>query len=124
MATTHPKRTGKRTRDRRGRRVPKELLDSVVGYFNPRRVIMFGSAARGAAGPDSDIDLLVVVDDDMPAERLGWRALWEARRGIAGAVDLIPCRETVFRERADIVGSLPWIASTEGVVVYERAEAD
>ncbi len=32
-----------------------------VAWFNPRRVILFGSAARGLAGPDSDIDLLVVV---------------------------------------------------------------
>jgi len=65
----------------------------------------------------------VVVDDDVPAERIGWRALHEARRGFRGAVDLIPCRESVFRERVDIVGSLPWIADTEGVLVYERGEA-
>lgn len=35
--------------------VPAELLDPVVAYFNPRRVIVFGSAARGEAGPDSDM---------------------------------------------------------------------
>lgn len=103
-------------------RVPEELLNSLVAYFNPRRVILFGSAARNEADEDSDIDLLLVVDDDVPAERLGWRALWEARRHFPGAVDLVPCRDSVFRERADIVGSLPWIAATEGVVVYERAD--
>jgi predicted nucleotidyltransferase len=37
--------------------VPPELLDPVVGYFQPRRVIIFGSVARGEAGPHSDIDL-------------------------------------------------------------------
>lgn len=103
-------------------RVPEELLNSLVAYFNPRRVILFGSAARNEADEDSDTDLLLVVDDDVPAERLGWRALWEARRRFPGAVDLVPCRDSVFRERADIVGSLPWIAATEGVVVYERAD--
>ena len=103
--------------------VPKALLDSVVANLNPRRVILFGSAARGEASEDSDWDLLVVVDDDTPAERVGWRALHEARRGLRGAVDLIPCRESAFRERSDIVGSLPWIAATEGVVVYERTDA-
>jgi predicted nucleotidyltransferase len=36
----------------------------VVAYFQARRVILFGSAARGDAGPDSDTDLLVVADDD------------------------------------------------------------
>lgn len=103
--------------------VPEPLLSSVVHVLDPRRVILFGSHAHGAAGPDSDWDLLVVMDDDTPAERLGWRALHQARRGFRGAVDLIPCRESVFRERADVVGSLPWIAATQGVVVYERGEA-
>jgi predicted nucleotidyltransferase len=50
--------------------VPAELLNAVVAYFRPLRVILFGSAARGDAGPDSDIDLLVLLDDDAPAEKL------------------------------------------------------
>ena len=104
--------------------VPDDLLRRVVACLNPRRVILFGSRARGEASRDSDFDLLIVVDDGVPAQRLDWRALHEARRGFKGAVDLIPCRESVFRDRADVVGSLPWIASTEGMVVYERAETD
>src|SRR5215472_9353116 len=48
--------------------VPPELLDRVVAHFHPQRVILFGSAARGEAGSESDIDLLVVVDDDTPPE--------------------------------------------------------
>lgn len=123
MTVSHRPKAGKRSVGRHGAPVPKPLIESIVAYFDPLRVILFGSTARGEAGPDSDIDLLIVVDDDMPAERLHWRALREARRGFAGAVDLVPCRESVFRERADIVGSLPWIASTQGVVVYERAPA-
>jgi predicted nucleotidyltransferase len=47
--------------------VPAELLKSVVDYFNPRKVILFGSRARGDARPDSDHDLLVVIDDDSRA---------------------------------------------------------
>ena len=55
-------------------RVPPGLLAPVVSYFNPRRVILFGSHARGEARPDSDIDLLVAVDDDTPAEKVTLRA--------------------------------------------------
>lgn len=122
MTITYRSESEKRGSAASEARVPRDLLDSLIAHLNPRRVILFGSAARGEAGPDSDFDLLVVVDDDLPAERLHWQALYEARRGFPGAVDLIPCRDSVFRERADIVGSLPWIAVTEGVVVYERAD--
>jgi hypothetical protein len=41
-----------------------QIAQSGVAYFQPRRVILFGSMARGEAGPDSDNDLLVVLDDD------------------------------------------------------------
>lgn len=101
--------------------VPSALLESVVAYFHPRRVILFGSHARGEAGPDSDIDLLVIVDDDTPAEKVTLRAGYESRRSYRQAVDVIPVRESVFQKKRRIVGTLSFDASREGVVVYERA---
>lgn len=101
--------------------VPRKLLDALVGFFAPRKIILFGSSARGEAGPDSDLDLIVLVDDDCPAEKLSWRALHEARRDYHRPVDLIACRASKFDDRAHIIGSLANIVSTEGVVVYERA---
>jgi len=65
------------------------LLDAVVAYFKPQRVILFGSTARGEAGPDSDIDLLVIVDDDTPAEKVTLRAGYEARRSYHHPADVI-----------------------------------
>jgi len=47
--------------DRDAPLVPQDLIDSIVSRVNPRRLILFGARARGEAGPDSDIDLLVVV---------------------------------------------------------------
>jgi predicted nucleotidyltransferase len=100
--------------------VPPDLLGSVVRWFDPQRVILFGSRARGDAGPDSDIDLLVVVDDDTPGERLGWRGVYEARRSFHEAVDILPLRRRRFDERRGVVGSLPWTIDKEGVVVFDR----
>ena len=54
--------------DRPDAQVPEALLDAVVRHYRPRRVILFGSRGRGDAGPDSDWDLLVVVDDGAPVE--------------------------------------------------------
>jgi|SRR5215467_12825259 len=80
--------------------VPAELLQSVVAYFQPRRVILFGSQARRDAGVDSDIDLLVELDDDAPVEQLSAKAVQAVRSGYHGAVDIIPCRAGVLKSRA------------------------
>lgn len=101
--------------------VPPELLDLVVAYFDPRRVILFGSRARGGAGPDSDIDLLVILDDDAPPAMRTLKAGYESRRGYHRAADVIPVREAVYRKRAAIAGTLAYEAARDGVMVYERA---
>jgi predicted nucleotidyltransferase len=105
-------------------RLPAGLLERIVAHLNPQRVIVFGSQATGKTHKDSDWDLLVVVDDDTPTERINWRGIHEARVGVRGAIDLIPCRGSTFRDRASIVGSLPWTAATKGIVIYERASTD
>jgi predicted nucleotidyltransferase len=84
-------------------------------------VILFGSAARGEAGPDSDVDLLVVVDDDTPADRVTLAAGYEARRNYRRAADVIPIRRSMFERKRRVVGSLAATADAEGIVVYERS---
>ncbi|HUB50442.1 MAG TPA: nucleotidyltransferase domain-containing protein [Acetobacteraceae bacterium] len=98
--------------------VPPELLDPVVAYFSPRRVILFGSCARGEAGPDSDIDLLVIVGDDTPAEKVTLKAGSEARRDYHRPADVIPIREDMFRRMSAIPGTLSREALIDGITVY------
>lgn len=100
--------------------VPRELLDSIVAHFNPQRVILFGSMARGDAGPDSDLDLLVVVDDDAPAELLSGTSVAKSRAGYHGAADILPYRASAFRTRAQARASLAATVLREGVTLYER----
>jgi predicted nucleotidyltransferase len=76
--------------------------------------------ARGEAGPDSDIDLVVVLDDDVPLEMLGGKAVAESRASYPCAVDLIPCRASVLRERARAIGSFAHQILRDGTTVYER----
>ena len=100
--------------------VPDSLLRTIVQVYAPRRIVLFGSHARGEAGPDSDIDLVVVLDDDAPPQALSWRQRNAARRGYVGSVDIIPCRESVLAERALAAGSFADTVLREGKVVYER----
>lgn len=47
-------------------RIPQDAIDDVVRQivekFKPQKIILFGSYARGNPRPESDVDLLVVMD--------------------------------------------------------------
>ncbi len=44
----------------------EELLRRLVQVLRPEKIVLFGSYARGVATPDSDVDLLVVMETDAP----------------------------------------------------------
>jgi hypothetical protein len=90
----------------------------VVEYFKPQRVILFGSRARGEATRDSDIDLLVAVDDDTPPEKLTWKAGYEAQRSYRGAADVFPMRAETFERNRAIANTLAAEVDADGIVVY------
>jgi len=100
--------------------VPQTLIDAIVRTYAPRRVLLFGSRANGTASEDSDLDLLVVLDDDVPGEALSWRRRHEARGSYRGPVDIIPCRQRVLTERARATGSCADSVLRDGAVIYER----
>lgn len=104
-------------------RVPEALLRAVIETFDPQAVILFGSRARGDAHPDSDWDLLVIVDDDAPYEQVRLRRGYEAARKAGVIADVVPCRRATFDDKRDVIGSLAWTAGEEGVMVYERGRA-
>ena len=48
--------------------IERELADwlpRIVAEMQPVKVLLFGSAARGEAGEDSNIDLCVIADSDL-----------------------------------------------------------
>jgi predicted nucleotidyltransferase len=106
-------------RKNRLERIIDEMVLRIVERFDPERIILFGSAARGDAGPDSDVDLLVV----MPVE--GSRR--EKAVEIGAAVNDIPVPKDIvvttpedFEWRKEIVGTIERPAVREGRLVYAR----
>jgi uncharacterized protein len=97
-----------------------EVVEAIVRAHDPIRVVLFGSIARGDAGPDSDIDLLVVLP------RVGHRieTAMEIRQAIAQLpppVDVVPTDPEEIERRRTVPSSVIHTALTEGRVVYERA---
>lgn len=47
----------------------QEITEKIVREVNPRKVVLFGSHARGTARPDSDLDFLIIEDGPFNAQR-------------------------------------------------------
>jgi uncharacterized protein len=96
------------------------MVRRIVKKFQPEQVILFGSHARGEAGPDSDVDLLVVmpVEGDLREKRLEIRL---ALREYHGPLDVILTTPERFAWRKDVVGTIEYPAAREGKVLYGRA---
>ena len=97
------------------------ILATLVRTFRPERVYAFGSQARGTPTHDSDLDLLVVVEDageyphrlDQAAQRaVGHRLL---------ALDILFMSADEFSWRAEAAASLPATVLREGRLLYDAA---
>lgn len=95
-----------------------EILDRLVKAYSPERVYLFGSMARGDAGPDSDYDLLLVVPDDASPERLRGRLAYTVLRGTGTAADVLVLTRSFFDSRTHLRSSLPATVLREGRLLY------
>jgi len=90
----------------------------IAREFHPERVVLFGSHARGTAGPDSDVDLLVVLPFRGTAFRKSLEIL--RRADVRFPVDLLARRPGDVRRRYREGDPLIRDALDEGKVLYER----
>ena len=95
-----------------------EAVARLVRAYEPQRIYLFGSAARGDVDEDSDYDLMVVVPDSAPAERRRSRLAYEALRGTGTAADVLVWSESYFDRRAHLAASLPGTILREGRLLY------
>ena len=97
----------------------RAMVRRIRAQFNPERIILFGSHARGDAGPDSDVDLLIVmaVEGDKRRKRLEIRA---ALRDIHVPKDIIVTTPEEYEWRKDTVGTIERPVAREGKVLYVR----
>ena len=96
------------------------MVKRIVKQFAPEQIILFGSQARGDAGPDSDVDLLVVMAFE-GSKLDAMVKLQGVLDGISVPVDILVTRPDDFAWRKDIVGTIEWPAFHEGKVLHARA---
>lgn len=96
----------------------REVVSRLVPIYHPERIYLFGSAARGETGPDSDYDIVVIVPDQTPPELRRSARAYEALWGLKAAVDVLVWTRGAFERRLHLVASLPAAVAREGRLLY------
>ena len=96
------------------------MVKRIAEQFKPERIILFGSYAKGTIGPDSDVDLLVIMNVEGSKKEVAIqidRALIDRRLPL----DLIVATPDDVERYRKLVGNIIRPALQEGKVLYERA---
>ena len=98
----------------------EEVTRRLVDFYHPVRIYLFGSEARGDAGPDSDLDFCVILPDDAPGSLYKAAGVHRNLWGVRASVDVVRLAQGDFERRAaHVVSSLPATVMREGRIVYE-----
>ena len=102
----------------------RQIILNVTGVLvqaaHPKRIILFGSQARGEAASDSDFDIMVV--EEKPANRFAEIVrLNRLLRSFDMAIDLLVVSDENFQYWRDTPGNVYYEAATQGQILYEGA---
>jgi len=94
-----------------------DLIGRIVDTVYPLRIVLFGSAARGEMGPDSDIDIMVVMPDG--THRLNTtRYLYRRMFGSGFPVDIVVATPSILERHKNNIGLIYRTVLEEGKEVY------
>ena len=95
-----------------------EMAQAIAGQVHPEKIILFGSRARGEAGPDSDIDLLIIMPTEHRGEdELRIRRLL-SRFKVPVDIDVIVRTPEEYLHYRQVPGRVEKAALYEGKVLY------
>jgi predicted nucleotidyltransferase len=97
------------------------LVTRIVETLRPRRIILFGSAARGQMGAHSDVDLLVVMPDGIHRRRTA-QAIYLGLNGTGIAKDIMVVTESDVRMYGNNPSLVLFPALREGREIYRAGE--
>ena len=97
----------------------KEISERIAREFDPERIILFGSHARGDASAESDVDLLVVADTAVPPEKR-YAAVRRLLAEYPASFDIVVKTPQEYARWRTVVNHIVYFADKYGTVLYER----
>jgi len=94
-----------------------QLVQRIVETVHPLRVILFGSATRGEIGPNSDIDVLVVMPEGTHRRRTA-QLLYRQINGLGVPFDVLVATPSDLEEYKDNIGLIYRTVLREGRELY------
>jgi len=96
-----------------------EIVQRLVNALHPEKIYLFGSHAYGQPNEDSDVDLLIVVNDsDLPI-RMKTVESYRALRGLLVPAEIKVVAQTVFEKRSQWLNSIERVVAEKGKLLYE-----
>jgi predicted nucleotidyltransferase len=102
-----------------GPEVIREIVERIKNRFHPEKIILFGSHASGNASEESDLDLLIVAETDLPT-RERFPAVSRLLGDYPAAFDVIFKTPEEYERTRTVVNHIVYFADKYGRVVYER----
>jgi len=97
-----------------------DMRRRIVQQFDPEKIILFGSFARGSEGNDIDLDFLIVIDfDGSLRDKANEIDMALADRTLP--IDLVLVTPAQFNRQRNLPGTIVREAVREGKVIYDRA---
>jgi predicted nucleotidyltransferase len=94
-----------------------EVVRRLVAAVSPRAIYLFGSHVSGLAARDSDIDVMVILEDG-PPKTDDFKQGYAALHGLGLPVELHFASRARFERFAEVIGSLSHEIHRKGVLLY------
>jgi len=98
-----------------------EIISRIATKFNPDKIILFGSYANGTQKEDSDLDLIIIQETDLPPQQRGF----DIRMSLIGTMipfDILIFTKLEFEQETGKRFSFLSSAIKNSKILYERAD--
>ncbi len=97
--------------------IVRKTVERIVAVAHPVKIILFGSAARGEMGPNSDLDLLVVIHTGQHRRKTAQK-IYRQLVDVGFASDIVVVTEEDLQRYGDDPGMVISRALAEGRELY------